>query len=82
MQTGTENVTIKATCLGEKTYSVEWCVDDGELGIWSVNGIDCDLLKQSFMDDLVAQLLKNWEQDRLEYLASSAEADRMLMEIM
>lgn len=75
MVTGTESVTIKATCLGPQTYTVEWCVDDDEVGIHSVNGIDCDLLSESFIDALIAQLIKDWKEQSAEDVAANIADD-------
>ncbi|GAB2940571.1 hypothetical protein [Aquaspirillum soli] len=82
MITGTESVTIKATCLGPQTYTVEWCVDDDEVGIHSVNGIDCDLLSASFIDALTVQLVKDWKERNLESLAENAADEMLLLELV
>ena len=82
MITGTESVTIKATCLGPQTYTVEWCVDDDEVGIHSVNGIDCDLLSESFIDALIAQLIKDWKEKNAEDVAANIADEMLLLELV
>lgn len=82
MITGTEAVTVKATCLGPQTYTVEWCVDDDEVGIYSVNGIDCDLLSESFIDALILQLVKDWKEQNAEDVAANIADEMLLLELV
>ena len=82
MITGTESVTIKATCLGPQTYTVQWCTDDGDVGIDSVNGIDCDLLSESFIDALIAQLIKDWKEQNAEDVAANIADEMLLLELV